>query len=421
VIRRTVAEGDPGRTAGATAAVAPTRSRWGVITVAVIAGVVVAFQVGKVASGLPPVSSELGMGVFAASSILAGFNVVAALTGAALGVLAGRVGADRALVLGLLLTAVASAVGGTVSNGPLLFLTTVAEGAGFVAVVVSAPSLIARAARADDARFAFGLWGTYMPGGQAVMFLLAPLLLSALGWRGMWYLNAAVLATCALLAWWVIAPHRTSLAVSNSSAGPRHDLGATIRAPGPRLLMLIFGAYALQFLALAGFLPTVYAAQGIGVFATNVLTSVVVAVNVIGNLAAGFLLRRGAPRWLLIVLASTVMGLAAIGVYSTGAPFTITYLCALAFSAFGGLLPASVLAGVPVVAPHPRLIPATNGLLVQGSGLGMVIGPVAVGALAQAVGGWQATPLVLCTVAACAVVLALRLRRFEASLARRPA
>lgn len=360
MIRRVATETELGGAAGATGPAAPTRTRWGVITVAIIAGVAVAFQVGKVAAGLPFVSSDLGMGLFAASSILAGFNVVAALTGATLGVVAGRVGADRALILGLMLTAVASALGATVPNGPLLFVTTVAEGAGFVAVVVAAPSLIARAARADDAKLAFGLWGTYMPAGQAVMILLAPLLLGALGWRGMWYLNAAVLAACALVAWWVIAPRRTRPAVSdtstigNTSVSPRHDLGATIRAPGPRLLTLIFGAYTLQFLALAGFLPTIYAAQGLGVLATNVLTSAVVAVNVIGNLAAGLLLRRGVPHWLLIALASAVMGLAAIGVYSVEAPFTITYVCALAFSAFGGLLPASVLAGACRLSPHTR-------------------------------------------------------------------
>ncbi|MGH3318775.1 MAG: CynX/NimT family MFS transporter, partial [Streptosporangiaceae bacterium] len=353
------------------------RTRWGVVCVAVAAGVVVAFQVGKAPPALPVLRRDLGMSLAVAGWVLAAFSLVAAVTGAASGALTGRIGTRRTLLLGLLLTALASVLGGLAPNGPLLLGSRVAEGAGFLGVVIAAPSLIAEVARADDARLAFGFWGTYMPAGQAIMLLAAPLLLSGLGWRGTWYVNAGILVACAVVAWMVLGVRDPLDAERRTRAEPPRltgDLRTVIRAPGPRLLAVIFATYGLQFLALVGFLPTIYAARGLGTLASDMLTSAVVAANVVGNLGAGLLLHRGAPRWLLICLASTVMGLAAIGVYSIGAPFIITYVLALAFSAFGGLLPTSVLGGAPVLAPHPRLVPATNGVLVQGSNCGLVIG-----------------------------------------------
>lgn len=394
------------------------RTRWSVVGVAVAAGVVVAFQIGKAPPALPLLRRDLGMSLAAVGWVLSAFSLVAAVTGVASGALVGRLGTRRTLFLGLLLTAIASALGGLAPNGPLLLGSRVMEGVGYIAVIVAAPSLIVEVARPDDARLAFGFWGMYMPTGQATMVLAAPLLLGSLGWRGAWYLNAGILAGCAVVAWMVTRVHDRPGSGRVTPAEPPRltaDVRAVLRAPGPRLLAVIFAAYALQFLSLVGFLPTIYAARGLGSLASDLLTGAVIAANAIGNLSAGLLLRRGARRWALIALASTVMGLTAIGVYSVATPFLVTFVLALAFSAFGGLLPSSVLSGAPALAPSPRLVPTTNGILVQGSNCGLVIGPAAVSALAQAVSGWQASPLILSTAAACCVVLAFRLRGVERS------
>ena len=61
-------------------------------------------------------------------------------------------------------------------------------------------------------------------------------------------------------------------------------------------------------------------------------------------------------------------------------------------------------------APSRHLIPTTNGLLVQGSNLGQVIGAPPVGALAAAI-GWQWAPLLTVPAALGAALLAAVLRR----------
>jgi MFS family permease len=163
-----------------------------------------------------------------------------------------------------------------------------------------------------------------------------------------------------------------------------------------------------------GFLPTILIERyGLSAAAAAVLGAGAVAANIVGNVAAGLLLHRGVPRWALIALAGAGMGLSALGIFSGALPFAVVYGLCVLFAAVGGLLPASVLGAAADHAPAPHLVAPTSGLLVQGSNLGQVIGPPAIGAVASLTGGWAASPLVLTSGAAVAVGLALVLRGIE--------
>jgi MFS family permease len=59
------------------------------------------------------------------------------------------------------------------------------------------------------------------------------------------------------------------------------------------------------------------------------------------------------------------------------------------FSGVGGLIPATLISSAPLVAPSAALAPVVIGLVMQGSNLGQVIGPVTIGA-AIASYGWKA-------------------------------
>jgi MFS family permease len=188
----------------------------------------------------------------------------------------------------------------------------------------------------------------------------------------------------------------------------------TSTAAGPFLLALIFSTYALMWLAVMGFMPTLFIdAYAVGSASASSLTALMVAVNVPGNLAGGFLMKRGLRRPWLIATALAVMGLCSLGIYSASLPFTLRYLTCLAFSFCGGLLPAAILSAVPLAAPHPRLVGTTNGLIIQGSNLGQVIGPPALALVVSGAGGWQAAPWFLGSVAAAGLFLTVCLSRHE--------
>lgn len=122
------------------------------------------------------------------------------------------------------------------------------------------------------------------------------------------------------------------------------------------------------------------------------------------------LLGRGTSRWLPMAVASIVMGLAGAAIFLLPLPALLIFLLCLIFSAVGGLLPATALTSVPLLAA-PRLAPLALGLVMQGSNLGQVVAPVTIGAAVDA-GGWTAAAWPVVIAAALALALAFFLRRF---------
>jgi len=398
----------------APAFVAARKTPWLTVGLAVGAGIVGAFQVGKAAMALPALRTDLGIGLAAAGWVLAIFNLIGVATGMAIG-LVGRWGDRRAVLAGLTLLAAASLAGAAAPDIAVLLATRFVEGMGFLMVIVAAPSLIMRLTRPDDLKLALGAWGAYMPLGQAIMVLAAPLLLVPFGWRGLWIANTVLLVLFAVLLARVTSELPRSPARPASSLW--RDLRDTVTAPGPLLLAAIFGAYSMQYLAVMGFLPTVLIEhEGLGTVAAGALAALAMAMNGVGNVAAGLLLQHGVRRWRLVAIASLAMGAASLGIFAASLPVAASYVLYLVFAGFGGMLPASVFGAVPSHAPSRHLVPTTNGLLVQGSNLGQVIGPPTVGALAAAI-GWHWAPLLIVPAALSAALLSLVLRRRDESAA----
>ncbi|WP_404436304.1 hypothetical protein [Stutzerimonas chloritidismutans] len=142
---------------------------------------------------------------------------------------------------------------------------------------------------------------------------------------------------------------------------------------------------------------------------TGLLAALASVINISGNLAAGHLMAHGAGRTLLIAVASCLMGLSGIGIFLGLFPAMPTFLLCLLFSAIGGLTPATLLASAPLLAPHASLVPIAVGLIMQGSNLGQLVGPVAVGS-ATAAYGWSAAGAVVLISATATCFIAARLR-----------
>ncbi|MBI3452283.1 MAG: MFS transporter [Rhodospirillales bacterium] len=378
------------------------------------AGVVSAFQIGKAPIALPDIRLDLGLGLVAAGWVLSMFNLIGVAVGAAVGMLTRRVGDRRMILAGLTLLAAASLAGSTADSAAPLLAARFVEGMGFLMVVVAAPALIVRVAAARELKLAFGGWGTYMPVGQATMLLVSPLILLPFGWRGLWVANAILVAGFAA----GLALATRHLPRPAAPAGPPghllRDLRDTLAAPGPPVLALTFTSYTLSYFVVMGFLPVVMIEdEGITRTSAALLTAFAIALNAIGNLAAGALLHRGVPRWVPVAAASAAMAGCTIGIYADALPFALRYGFILVFSGMGGMLPATVLGAAAAFAPKPHLAPTVNGLLVQGSNLGQAFGPPAIAALAVAVGNWRWSPLVLVAAGVVGVALALVLRALE--------
>ncbi len=389
-------------------------TRWLPIWLAVIAGVVSALHVGKLPPALPAIRAELELGMVAGGWVFSIFS----LTGMAFGIFAGsvtdRFGHRRTLLAGLVIAMLGSALGSVATDTVILLLSRFLEGVGYIVVAVSAPSYILEFVHGRDRRLALSLWGAYMPAGTAVTMALAPLALETAGWRPLWQILAGVTLVWIIVL--VVATRPESRHPDNApgSAALGRNIRATVARPEPWLLASPFALYTFQFVILLVWLPTfLIEERGVATGTAALLTALFVAVNVPGNLLGGWLLHRGAGYWAVILGAGVLMAISAAGILAPDLPDAARFLSCLSLSFFGGMLPATALAGVPRFAPSAAQTGTTNGLVVQGANTGLVIGPPVAGALVAATGGWQVLLWPMVAAASGIVILALVLRHFE--------
>jgi len=286
------------------------------------------------------------------------------------------------------------------------------EGLGFLLVVMPAPALIRRSVDASQLSGRMGWWGTYMPTGNAIALLIGPWVIAGLNWQAWWWLLAAVAAFAFLAVWWCVPPVAApSIANSGSfNAGWKQRLALTLESPGPWLVALTFAAYSSQWLAVIGFLPTVYAQLGLSAGVGGVLSACVALVNVSGNVMAGRLLQRGWAAERLLFMGFACMTLGAVGAYAEwqGAclPTAMRFACVLVFSAVGGLIPATLFSCALRLAPNDATVSTTVGHMQQWSALGQFAGPPLVAWVAAVAGGWQWTWGVTAALSAAGMVLA---------------
>ncbi len=414
--------------------------------VVVAAGVSAALHVGKLPPAIPALRDALGLGLVQAGFMLSLVQFAGMTLGIFVGLAADTLGLRRSMSAGLVTLSVASVAGGFATDPTTLLILRAAEGFGFLLASMPGPSLIRQLVPAARLSGTLGLWGTYMPLGTALALLAGSFVLDHASWPVWWWV---VGAQSGLVALWLMSAvpgdvqraqqRQSSRTASNeipvstatpaptsTSAQPvaqkplRADrpaepgwqrarwtqrLLATLGARGPWLVALCFAVYSSQWLSVIGFLPSIYVAAGVASGAIGALTALAAAVNLIGNVAAGRLLQRGArPQWLLwagfaAMIVGAVVTFAQVG--GTALPPALRYGGVLLFSALGGMIPATLFALAVRRAPSEDTVSTTVGWMQQWSSIGQFAGPPLVAALAARAGGWQWTWI---ATGACALV-----------------
>ena len=360
-------------------------TRWWPVCAAFIAGCLAAAQIGKVAGALSVVIADLGLSLLQGGLVVSLFTLTTALTGAAFGLLGDRFGHLPLALAGLLVSAAGAVAGAFAESiGPLL-IARLLEGTGFTLAVVCLPPLISQAASERDRPMAMGLWAAFMPGGMALAMLASPWLIAASGWRGLWLATGALLAGWSVLLWLTFRRRATSSRESRRRAGRT----ASIRWREPLRLFGCFACYSAMYVPLTAFFTTLLVSQKqVPLDIAAWVGAPVVAVNIVGNLAAGWLVRRGVAADRLQRLAFVVMGVSGCIVFAAASPVVLKVCAGLVFSAFGGLIPGTLFILAPGLASHPAQIAALSGLLLQGAGVGQTLGPMLVSASVDRFGAW---------------------------------
>lgn len=355
-----------------------------------------ALHIGKLPSAILVLQTELGVTLVQAGFLLSMVQLAGMLVGVLVGLAADGFGLRRSLLCGLGLLAAASGLGALAQNPETLLVLRAVEGLGVPMVVLPAPSLIRQMVAAGQLPRVLGLWGAYMPTGIALALLLGAPVLEAVGWAG-WYVALALASAGMLVVAGRLLPADKAGSVGAFAAAAPHSawqrLQQTLTARGPWLVALAFAMYSSQWLAVVGFLPSVYAQAGVSGRMAGLLTALVCAANIVGNVAAGRLLQRGMQARGLLCVGFVTMGLTAFVAFhpSTADAPVLRYASVLLFSAVGGVVPGTLFSWAVAVAPSARTVSTTVGWVQQCSSTGQFVGPPLVAWVAAQAGGWHAT------------------------------
>ena len=387
--------------------------------VVVLAGISAALHIGKLPPALPVLRESLQLSLVQAGFLLSLVQVAGMTLGLAMGAAADSLGARRTMIAGLVLLSAASFAGGTATSAGTLLALRGLEGVGFLLASLPAPGLIRRLVEPSRLPGMLGLWGAYMPFGTAAALLVGPAFIAAGGWPGWWWLLGAL--SCAMaVALWILVPVEADRCVAGAAAGLRTRIARTLRCAGPWLASAAFAVYSAQWLAVVGFLPTIYAQAGLPAAFTAVATALAAAVNMVGNIGSGRLLQRGwRPAVLLqcgyaAMLTGAILAFAPWASASTPGVALVRYAGVLLFSAVGGLVPGTLFSVALRVAPDDGTVSTTVGWMQQWSALGQFVGPPLAAWAAARAGGWHAMWWVTGAFAVAGMGVAAAIARFLA-------
>jgi MFS family permease len=389
--------------------------------VVVLAGVSVALHIGKLPPALPVLRDSLHISLVQAGFLLSLVQLAGMTLGLVIGAAADSLGPRRTMLVGLVILSMASLFGGFATTPEALLALRAAEGVGFLLGSLPAPGLIRTLVPPARLSAMLGLWSAYMPFGTAAALLAGPVFIAWTGWPGWWWLLGGLsLAMAGAL--WVAVP-ADAARTGTAPAAARARILRTVRSRGPWLASLGFTVYSAQWLAVIGFLPTIYAQAGLATGYAAVATAFAAAVNMVGNILSGRLLQRGLPAPLLMQCGYAAMGLGAALAFAPwgsgeAAHALVRYAGVLLFSAVGGLVPGTLFSLAVRVAPDEGTVSTTVGWMQQWSAFGQFAGPPLVAWTAARAGGWHVMWWVTGACALAGMCIAAAMARF---LAREPA
>lgn len=363
-------------------------------------------------AALPLLIEQLQLSLTQSGLVVSLYSLMIAILGVVLGLMVRRFGYVAFAITGLGLVAVGSLTGSLSVTLQWLLITRVLEGLGWIMSVIAFPPLLSAFAAARDRPLVLGIWGGFVPLGAGTMLIVAPWIQHIGDWQLSWQVAGAATALALFVAWIVTRVKEQD--IRHLRVGEEVLPFVELKKPVVWLFSFCFFSYSSQFTAVTSFLPTLFIDTSNWTLAdTSRVVALIVLSNVIGNVAAGYLLRFGASNVSLLLGSAVVMGLCAMIVFAESMGMPVRIAAAFMFSAFGGLIPGTLFASLPRVADNPLAIGLLIGLMLQFAGLGQLIGGVVLPAVVEYFDHWQAAGVYCLLVAISGCVAAALVPRFE--------
>jgi MFS family permease len=374
---------------------------WVILTVVFLAGVAAPLNQFKVPPVMPVLIDTLHIDISSAGWLMSIFSVTGFILAIPAGYIMQRFGTKTTGLVSIAFV-IAGSIGGALSaTAGALFLSRFVEGVGMGLIGVAGPAAIAMWFPAERRGVPMGIWATWVPVGNIVMFNLAPPLAKSRGWQSVWWAGAAFAAlTFVLYALFFRTPDDAPKEVQRSDG-----IGKGMANASLWLVSLSFLCFNWVVLALATFYPTFLSSfRNMGLAQASFLASLPMVMAVFSSPLGGWISDRIGSRKKIIAIPLVVMGaLLLFPFHASGGSIAVVMIL---IGIVLGPIPTATFAAVPEVMPSPQLIGIGMGIVALGQNLGMVAGPAVFGRLAESI-GWAAAGYTLIPVCAIGVLAAL--------------
>ncbi|HET8728103.1 MAG TPA: MFS transporter [Alphaproteobacteria bacterium] len=343
------------------------RKTWLTIFVIYATGVLASAQVGKLSALMPLMQRDLALDLTAAALLVSLIEAGGASLGLVAGTAVRRFGFKRALMAGVGLLAVAGLCAAQASDAWEFFIWRSLESAGYLAVVVAAPTLMAVAAGPADRRTALALWTTFFPVGFALGSMAAGAAADWLSWR-------AALAGSGMLAVLMLLAASGLPACPDSHRGK--DAGHGRLPAGAWYLSLGFGCYTSFEVGMLAMLPAYFTGQaGVPASTAGLVTGLASLATIAGAVCAVPAIRSGRGSTTLTAAGIALPAAMLFAVFAPAGDWRLAAAVAILANAVSGIVPALTFARLPDVAGSAGNMAVANGLIAQCGAAGSLIGP----------------------------------------------
>ena len=331
------------------------------------------------------------------SGLIAGiFSVLMIATGLIGGIIVSKYGPRLAMLLGLFISVLGGLFPILIPNLNTLMFGRTLEGFGFLLINLSAPVLLSLHTNKSNRGKVMGVWGSFMPAGNALIILIAPIVYLFSDWQLLWEVSAYFAAGIYVLAYFIIPrdPEQLRTAISEKLS---LVILRTIKKRSIIIVGATFACHSLIFLGNMQFLP--YYFNEIVGYSENfsyLATACYCLISFVGHLYCGTLLGREHNPIKLISLAFIAAGVFVaffFGVFDAFITFDrlpiIKLLAIMLVAFFMGLTPPTIFYLVSYISPPSRITPINYGYMVQIQAIGIFTGSFLYGWLVDVTGGWK--------------------------------
>jgi MFS family permease len=288
----------------------------------------------------------------------------------------------------------------------LLLISRVVEGVGMGLIAVVAPAAIAAWFPRDRQGMPMGIWATWVPVGTLLMYILGPAMVAARGWQAVWWFGA-LFASVAFVLYGLFMREPTQSGKAQPAAS-QPGLREALSNRNIWLLGLAFGCFNAMFLGFATFFPTYLAEiRGYSLGQAAFVASIATIVVLFSAPLAGVLSDRIGSRRLVFSIPFLIIAVMFL------LPFHATGWQLYAFMILLGLvigaIPTATFAAAPEIMGKPEWIGIGLGVIMMCQNLGMFVGPILFGVVAQSM-GWAAAGYAMIPLALAGLILAWRVK-----------